>query len=85
MKLTLSKFLSLGIMFGSLAFKVPQIMTIVNAKSTVGISAQAYILDSLAVSSNIIYFYYSGIPFKNYGENVSIFIQNMISKYKKLK
>lgn len=66
-------------MVGSLAFKVPQILKIVNAQSTEGISAQSYIFDSLAVSSNIIYFFYSGIPFKNYGENVSIFIQNMIS------
>ena len=80
-KLTMSKTLSMGIMVGSLAFKVPQILKIINAKSSKGISAQAYILDSLAVSSNIIYFFYNGIPFKSYGENVSILIQNMISKF----
>jgi uncharacterized protein with PQ loop repeat len=81
-KLTLSKFLSLGILLGSLAFKVPQILKIINNKSSKGISTKAYILDSLQISCAIIFYFSQGLPFKSYGENVSIIIQNMISKHK---
>ena len=79
-KLTMSKFLSVGIMVGSLAYKVPQILTIVGKQSAKGISVRSYVLDTLAVSSNIIYFTYSRIPLKNYGENISIFFQNILSR-----
>lgn len=79
-KLTLSKFLSVGMLLGSLGFKVPQILKFIKAKSTKGFSINSLILDTLSSSINVIFFFSQGIPFKSYGENVSIIIQNMISR-----
>ena len=78
LQLIISKCLSLGILVGSLGFKVPQLLKIIKSKSTKGISSKAYIFELLSNSSNIIFFYYNGIPFKNYGENFSLLIQNFI-------
>lgn len=79
-KLTMSKTLSLGILVGSLAYKVPQIYIIMKNKSAEGISVQSYIFEMLSNASNIIYFYYKGIPIKNYGENISLIVQNFLGK-----
>ena len=80
-KLTMSKTLSLVILLGSLAYKVPQILKIISNKSAAGISPKSYIFEMLSNVSNIIYFYYKGIPLKNYGENVSLIIQNFFVLY----
>ncbi|XP_069698145.1 mannose-P-dolichol utilization defect 1 protein homolog [Periplaneta americana] len=68
LKATLSKFLGLGIVAGSVMVKVPQITKILNNKTAEGISFLSTILDLFAITSNVAYNVIKGFPFSAWGE-----------------
>ena len=76
--LMLSKLLSYIIIAGSLMFKVPQIIKIISAKSTKGISALALIIETLSLLITTSYSYRSEFPLSTYAEMPIVFIQNLI-------
>ncbi|KAJ3023200.1 hypothetical protein HKX48_003978 [Thoreauomyces humboldtii] len=76
-KLFISKGLGIGIVVGGTIVKVPQILKIVSAKSTVGISFASYLLETVAYTISLAYNYRSGNPFSTFGEMGFITLQNI--------
>ncbi|KAI8906918.1 hypothetical protein EDD86DRAFT_210086 [Gorgonomyces haynaldii] len=77
-KLLISKGLSFGIVLGSVLVKLPQILKIVSAKSTKGISMSGYLLETFAILVTLFYNLRLGNPFSTYGETFFLVIQNLI-------
>lgn len=77
-KILLSKFLSSGILLGSIAVKFPQILNIVNSKQATGLSPQSFYSEVSITISTVLYNYRQGYPFLSYGETVMVLIQNFI-------
>jgi hypothetical protein len=77
-KLLLSKFLSSGILVGSIAVKFPQILNIVSSKQATGLSPQSFYSEVSITISTVLYNYRQGYPFLSYGETVMVLIQNVI-------
>ncbi|KAI8588169.1 hypothetical protein BDZ88DRAFT_397678 [Geranomyces variabilis] len=77
-KLLVSKCLGLGIVLGGTILKVPQILKIVGAGRTDGISFLSYLLETAAYTISLAYNYRSGNPFSTYGEMGFITLQNLI-------
>ena len=78
LKLALSKVLGYGIIAGSMAFKVPQILKIMRAKSAFGISLASILLENVIC---LIFFSYnirSGNPFSTFGDSFFVFVQNCV-------
>ncbi|KAJ3159979.1 hypothetical protein HDU86_001244 [Geranomyces michiganensis] len=77
-KLLVSKCLGLGIVLGGTILKVPQILKIVSAGRTDGVSFLSYLLETAAYTISLAYNYRSGNPFSTYGEMGFITCQNLI-------
>ncbi|XP_012270045.1 mannose-P-dolichol utilization defect 1 protein homolog [Orussus abietinus] len=76
-KATLSKALGVGIIFGSLLVKVPQIIKIANNKSGEGISLFSVLMDLFAITSMVSYSFVSGFPFSSWGDGVFLGLQTV--------
>jgi hypothetical protein len=74
----ISKFLSTGILAGSVALKLPQILNLVSSKSVEGLSPEAFYSEVPLTILTVMYNYRQGYPFMSYGENVMVMIQNII-------
>lgn len=74
----LSQALSAGILAGSLALKLPQIMNILLTGDVVGISPEAFYSEVPLTIQNVLYNYRKGYPFMSYGEAVVVAIQNFL-------
>jgi uncharacterized protein with PQ loop repeat len=74
----ISKFLSTGILTGSVALKLPQILKLMKAKSVEGLSPEAFYSEVPLTILTVMYNYRRGYPFMSYGENVMVMIQNII-------
>lgn len=77
-KATLSKFLGLGIVGGSLLVKVPQIVKIIKNKSGEGINVFSVLLDLFAITAMLSYSFMRGFPFSAWGDAVFLGIQTLI-------
>ncbi len=75
-KLLLSKFLSTGILAGSVALKLPQILNIISTKDVLGLSPMAFYTEVPISLCTVLYNFRLNYPFLSYGESVMILIQN---------
>lgn len=71
----LSKGLGIGIIAGSVLVKVPQIMKILNNKSTDGLSVVSVLLDLMAITFHMSYSFVSGFPFSAWGDGTFLALQ----------
>lgn len=78
MKEFVIKGLSFGILLGSVAIKLPQIIKIVKNRSVLGISESSLALELLGATSLCLYSYLSGFPFLAYGETFFIALQCLV-------
>jgi mannose-P-dolichol utilization defect 1 len=74
-KALLSKGLGIGIILGSVLVKVPQIMKILNNKSTEGLSIVSCFLDLMAITFHMSYSCVSGFPFSAWGDGTFLAAQ----------
>eukprot|EP01080_Neovahlkampfia_damariscottae_P001193 gene1193-10707_t len=77
-KLIFSKILGYGVVGGSLLYKLPQIFSILRAKSVMGLSILSIFLELLGVTINLSYNFRKGFPFSTWGEYVFMLIQTII-------
>lgn len=77
-KATLSKVLGLGIIGGSLLVKVPQIVKLLNNKSSKGINVFSVLLDLFAITAMGSYSFISGFPFSAWGDSVFLGLQTVV-------
>ncbi|OZJ06896.1 hypothetical protein BZG36_00255 [Bifiguratus adelaidae] len=75
---SMSKALGLGIVVGGSIVKIPQILTILRARSTYGLSLSSYYLETAACLANWAYNMQAHYPFSTYGELVLLTTQNVI-------
>ncbi|GAA5929589.1 uncharacterized protein JCM15063_004194 [Sporobolomyces koalae] len=78
LKLAVSKLLGVGIIAGGAIVKVPQILTVLSAKSARGLSLSSYLLDTAATAITVAYNVRNGFPLSTYGEMVFLLAQNAI-------
>lgn len=76
-KLIVIKSLGYGIIFGSTMVKLPQLLKLLAAKSGLGVSLPAVLLEILALTFSSSYSYANGFPFSAWGE--ALFILFMTS------
>ncbi|KAJ9082722.1 hypothetical protein DSO57_1001793 [Entomophthora muscae] len=77
LKFGLSKGLGLGIVFGGCIVKIPQIIVILRARSTRGISLVSYLLETFAYFITIAYNIRDRNAFSTWGEALLIAVQNV--------
>ena len=77
LSLAASKALGIGIVATSAIVKIPQLLKIVQARSGVGVSFVAYLLETAALLVNLAYNTRSRFPFSTYGETALISLQNI--------
>lgn len=77
-KTSLSKFIGMGIIIGSTLVKMPQVIKISKAKSSVGISFWGVLLELMAITFNTAYSFQRGYPFSAWGEALFILIETGI-------
>lgn len=70
--------INMGILFGAVAVKLPQIIKIVRAKSVDGISESSLALELLSSTCSCLYASLIGHPFNTWGEMLFIAIQCLI-------
>lgn len=75
LKHLVSKCLSYGIILGAVFVKIPQILNIVRAKSTQGLSPAMYVMENLGYLITVIYNLRHGYPFSTFGESVFLLLQ----------
>lgn len=75
---TISKLLGVGIIAGSFALKLPQILGILKAQSAEGMILSALYLETSSVASTSLYNIAVGTPLSTYAESLVIFVQNVI-------
>lgn len=78
LKLAISKGLGIGIIGASSIVKVPQILKLVNSKSSAGISFLAYVLETSSYLISLAYNVRNGFPFSTFGETALILCQNVV-------
>eukprot|EP00826_Nyctotherus_ovalis_P017746 TRINITY_DN15241_c0_g2_i2.p1 TRINITY_DN15241_c0_g2~~TRINITY_DN15241_c0_g2_i2.p1 ORF type:complete len:188 (+),score=34.68 TRINITY_DN15241_c0_g2_i2:190-753(+) len=78
LKLVFSKLLGYGIVFASSIVKVPQVINIVRAGNTEGLSEFMLYMESFGYILSIMYPLHYNQPFSTYGESVFIAIQAII-------
>eukprot|EP00731_Ephydatia_muelleri_P030236 Em0021g759a len=78
MKLAIGRFLSLGIILGSVLVKLPQIIKIISAGSVENLAYSAFLLELIACMFTSAYNYANGFPFSTWGETLFITIQVII-------
>jgi mannose-P-dolichol utilization defect protein 1 len=71
--------LGVGIIAGGAVVKVPQILTVLSAKSARGLSLSSYLLDTAATAITVAYNVRNGFPLSTYGEMVFLLAQNVSS------
>jgi len=77
-KFSISKLLSFGIIGGSLLYKAPQIIKILNAGSVEGLSLSSYYFQLMMVLITIGYNLHLHAPISTYAENISVMVQTAI-------
>jgi mannose-P-dolichol utilization defect protein 1 len=77
-KLAISKGLGIGIIATSSIVKVPQILKLINSKSSSGISFLSYVLETSSYLISLAYNFRQGFPFSTYGETALILVQNVV-------
>ncbi|KAH8755597.1 hypothetical protein BGZ57DRAFT_909915 [Hyaloscypha finlandica] len=77
-KFAISKGLGIGIIAASTIVKVPQILKLINSKSSEGISFLSYLLETSAYLISLAYNVRQGFPFSTYGETSLIMAQNVV-------
>lgn len=77
-KLAFGRFLSLGIILGSVLVKLPQIIKIVSAGSVENLDYSAFLLELIACMFTSAYNYANGFPFSTWGETLFIAVQVVI-------
>lgn len=77
-KFLISKVLSGGILAGSVALKLPQIINIMTTKDVVGLSPESFYSEVSLSINTVLYNVRQGYPFLAYGETVMILIQNFL-------
>ncbi|KAH8823489.1 hypothetical protein DL96DRAFT_1670907 [Flagelloscypha sp. PMI_526] len=78
LKYGLSKGLGIGIVIGGSIMKLPQVLLIVRARSSRGLSLPSYIMESVAYAINLAYSNRNQFPFSTYGENLFLTMQNAL-------
>lgn len=76
-RLAISKALGIGIIAASSIVKLPQLLSIVNAKSASGVSLSSYVLETLAYLVTLSYSLRAGFPVTSYGETGLLVVQNV--------
>ena len=76
--LLISKLLGYLILAGSFMLKVPQILSILSARSAEGVSSSMYYLDSLVMIVCASYGLRTGMAFSTYGESYFLLLQNLV-------
>ncbi|SPJ79620.1 related to mannose-P-dolichol utilization defect 1 protein [Fusarium torulosum] len=77
-KLAVSKALGIGIIAASSIVKVPQILKLLNSKSSEGVSFLSYLLETASYLISLAYNIRNGFPFSTFGETALIVGQNVI-------
>uniref|UniRef100_A0A452GU05 Uncharacterized protein n=1 Tax=Gopherus agassizii TaxID=38772 RepID=A0A452GU05_9SAUR len=77
LKILISKGLGLAIVAGSLMVKLPQVFKILGARSAVGLSLQAILLELLAITGTMVYSLANGFPFSAWGEALFLMLQTV--------
>ena len=77
-KTTVSKVIGLGIIVASTLVKMPQVVKISKAKSSVGLSFWGVLLELMAITFNTAYSYQRQYPFSAWGEALFILIETGI-------
>lgn len=77
LKILISKGLGLAIVAGSLMVKLPQLFKILGARSAVGLSVQAVLLELLAITGTMVYSLANGFPFSAWGEALFLMLQTV--------
>ncbi|KAF2103006.1 mannose-P-dolichol utilization defect 1 protein [Rhizodiscina lignyota] len=76
-KLGISKGLGIGIICASSIVKIPQLLKLLNSRSSEGISFLSYLLETSAFIITLAYNVRQGFPFSTYGETALIAVQNV--------
>ena len=77
-KFSLVKLVGYAVISGSVIYKVPQIMKMLNAGSAQGVSASSYYFESIVFLHTLTYSRHLDLPFSVYGETISILVQQAI-------
>ncbi|ORY57144.1 monosaccharide-P-dolichol utilization protein [Pseudomassariella vexata] len=77
-KLAISKGLGIGIIGASSIVKVPQILKLVQSKSSSGVSFLSYLLETSSYLISLAYNVRNGFPFSTFGETALIMVQNVV-------
>ena len=77
-KMLVSKVLGYAIVTGAAIVKVPQILKIMKAKSVSGMAASTILTEMVATISSFCYYVSLGYPFSTWGENLFLFLQNIV-------
>ncbi|XP_046852413.1 mannose-P-dolichol utilization defect 1 protein homolog [Xenia sp. Carnegie-2017] len=78
LKLVISKGLGYGVVVGSAMVKLPQIVKVINAKSTRGLNVLSIYAELLAFTLNLSYNLAKGFPFSTWGETSFMSVQTVI-------
>lgn len=78
LKFAISKGLGIGIIGASSIVKVPQILKLVQSKSSSGISFLSYLLETTSYLITLAYNVRNGFPFSTFGETALILGQNVV-------
>lgn len=76
LKYAITKCLGYGIVAGSAAVKLPQILKIMSAGNVAGLSGSAILIEMFATIASFAYYVALGYPFSTWGENLFLFVQN---------
>ncbi|XP_066537390.1 mannose-P-dolichol utilization defect 1b [Hoplias malabaricus] len=77
LKTIISKGLGIGIILGSVLVKLPQILKLIGAKSSEGLSFNSVMLELFANTGTMAYSIANGFPFSAWGEALFLMLQTM--------
>ncbi|KAI9796761.1 MAG: hypothetical protein M1833_006001 [Piccolia ochrophora] len=78
LKLAVSKGLGIAIIGGSSIIKIPQLLKLLQSKSSEGVSFLSYLLETTAYLITLAYNARQNFPFSTYGESALIALQNVV-------
>ena len=76
--LVVSKVLGLAIVGASAIVKVPQILKLINSRSSEGVSFTSYALETASLLITLSYNFRQGFPFSTFGESALIAVQDVV-------
>lgn len=76
-KLGISKGLGIAIIGASAVVKIPQLLKLLNSRSSEGVSFLSYLLETAAYVITLAYNVRQGFPFSTFGETALIAVQNV--------